>query len=249
MTRRTRDTGLTPRKPVAMATPDPAASATAAASASVAAGRPLRTAAPRETARAVRPAAGPTAPAAPAGRPAPRAASRSASPAAPTGRLARRETAGSPIPSAGPAPVSTDVPGDTLVLMTELTTLLEWENTELLAKRFSALSDTVARKRALSRAYQDKVLAFRRNPELASELDDARRTAMKAQSERLSTAMNTNGNLLRAGIDSVNLVMKNVVNAIQEHKAHVAPLYQGSGQLGSQQGELAHMALALNKEF
>lgn len=226
MIRRTRDTGIGPAAPATPAAP--------------AAGRPSRQA-PRTTAPAAKPAE-----AAPGKRSVRRPAAAASSATAPAGR---KPAAAAPPPGTAVPPVSTDVPGDTLVLMRELTTLLAWENAELRARRYDAVGQTVERKQALSRAYQEKFIAFYRNPKLADDLTDDRRAAFKAQSELLSAEMATNGNLLRAGMDSVNLVMGNMVSAVQEYQAQAAPHYEGSGQLEPRHGVQARMALALNKEF
>lgn len=234
MIRRTRDTGLNgaPAAPAAGARPQRPTRPGAEA-----APRPVRPATGERAERPVRPQRGETAGA--------RLARDSSA-----GRPERAAPAGRAAPTAGAAPASTgELAGDTLILMRELTTLLEWENAEIKAHRYQSLTETVERKQALTRAYQEKFIAFYRDPKLAEAIAPERRAALKAESERLTQAMETNGTLLRAGMDAVKRVMGNVVSAMEQLKAEAAPHYEGSGRLEGGAGDPRRMSLTLNKEL
>lgn len=182
-----------------------------------------------------------------------RGAAVSAAPARPrsAARPDRREQADAPRrePRRAAPEATGSVPEDMLILMQELTELLTWENGELKAHRVDSIRETVERKEALSRAYLEKMIAIKRKPEHLKELPDARRAALAEAGHRLDAAMERNGALLKAKIDTVNRLMGAVVDAVREYKADQAAAYAGNGRMDDRHTGPRGSAVALNQEF
>lgn len=142
-----------------------------------------------------------------------------------------------------------DKPRDMVAAVEQLANLLTIENDSLRRHEMDVVRDNVPTKQALTRAYMEQMIAFRKNPTLIENLTDERRKILKDAVIRLEPLIAENGRMLKAKIDTINRFMGAVVDAVRDQKSKGSVVYGGKGSMRESNAEHNNLAVAINKEF
>jgi len=138
---------------------------------------------------------------------------------------------------------------DLLMVARRLSDVLVKENTALRKHNVQQVREITPQKEDLAKLYQRQLLAFHKDPKLIAQMDEGRRSALKTMGERLSELMRDNASLLRANIESINRLVKIVVDTVKEQKQETASAYGANGAIGAYEGNRRDSALAYSKEL
>ncbi|NKD55814.1 MULTISPECIES: hypothetical protein [unclassified Haematospirillum] len=142
-----------------------------------------------------------------------------------------------------------DRPEDLLMVVTELTRILDLENDALRKHRYGDVEEHSERKKALTRAYLEQIVVLHREPDIAKGMPQSQVEKLKVAGELLEQSSRLNESLLRAGIVAGNTFMGAVADAVREIQEKGQAAYGESGRLDGNQVENKRLAIALNKEF
>ncbi|NKD77632.1 hypothetical protein HEQ60_07655 [Haematospirillum sp. H1815] len=142
-----------------------------------------------------------------------------------------------------------DRPEDLLMVVTELTHILDLENDALRKHRYGDVKEHSERKKALTRAYLEQIVVLRREPDITKGMPQAQVEKLKVAGELLEQSSRLNESLLRASIVAGNTFMGAVADAVREIQEKGQAAYGESGRLDGNQVENKRLAIALNKEF
>ena len=142
-----------------------------------------------------------------------------------------------------------DRPADILLIMHELSQVLQTENDALTRHDHTTIHNVMERKRSLTRAYLEHMVTLHRNPDLLQSFPPERAEELKQAGEMLEDVSRKNEALLKAEITAANMFIGAVTDAVRDIKEDSQSSYNDTGRLDGTQAENRRLAIALNKEF
>lgn len=142
-----------------------------------------------------------------------------------------------------------DRPADILLIMHELSQILQTENDALIRHDHATIHDVMERKRSLTRAYLEHMVTLHRNPDLLQTFPPERTEELKQVGAMLEGVSQKNEALLKAEITAANTFIGAVTDAVRDIKEDSQSSYSDTGRLDGTQAENRRLAIALNKEF
>lgn len=167
---------------------------------------------------------------------------------APGGRTAPAAKGRAPGASV-PSDLSGSRPEHALIIVRELTALIEQENAALESNHLDEVQATLSLKQSLTRGYLELAIALRKNPTHLEDVPEDVRNDLRATAHRLDELMKRNSILLKSRMEAANRVMGAIVDAVKEAQSRGAATYTDGATMSGDVSEHRRLAVAVNKEF